>query len=172
MYIKKIKKKHLKKEKWFRVIESENPGVLKEAEHYIDNHGLVLARKKWGVIECLCFFASDDDNNKTLRHVKDVFIEKVDGSDRNKLISNIKEAISENVSMDELTEVVWDDVSYKQNTTKIGNISIPTGVIFVSLGIIFSVLFDNFAWFFLGLLLGLTGGVVTKEIKKNKKKKK
>lgn len=112
MYIKKIEKKHLNKDKWFRIIESENPGVLKETERYIDSHGLVLARKKWGVIECLCFFASDD-NNKTLRHVKDVFIEKVDGSDRNKLINNFKEAISENVSMGELSEVVWDGVSYK-----------------------------------------------------------
>ena len=172
MYIKRIKKKHLKKEKWFRVIEKENPGVLKEVEHYLDNYGMVLARKKWGTIECLCFFASDDDNNKTLRHVKDVFIEKVDGSDRNELINNIKESISENVSMDELSEVEWDGVSYKQNTTKIGGLAVPTGVIFITFGLILSVLLDNFLWFFIGLLLGLTCGVATIEVKKNKRKKK
>ena len=172
MYIKRIKKKHLKKEKWFRIIESENKGIVEEVEEYLDNYGMVLARKKWGVIECLCFFASNDENRKTLKHVKEVFIEKVDGSDRNKIINNIKESISENISMDELSEVIWDDVSYKQKTTKIGHFAVPTGIIFITLGIILSVLFDNFSWLFLGLLIGLTCGVATVEVKKKKNKKK
>lgn len=171
MIIYQIKKRHLKKDKWFKALEEEKKGIREEIEKYLDNKGVVFGRKKGGYLKALMFLKATDGNGKKLEHEKDVFLKEVDNETKEKIITSAKQSAAELVSMCELDEVVWDDEKIEQKKVSIGKKSTyALGPLLLILGLILFIVTDDILWMSLGLLLGLLAGATTVQLNKPKKK--
>ena len=163
-----IKKKHLQKEKLFARLLEKDANIKKEIEEVIDNKGVVFGYKKSGEIKALSFFVPEDNNEKVMKHSRDLYLDDLDEKQKQTFEKIVENHLSESVSGGEYEKVDWNNKSFTQKKVKIGKTEVGVGGLFIIGGVIASIIFDDLIWLCIGFAVGLSAGTVVSEINKKK----
>lgn len=163
-----IKDKHLEEEKLFTKLLEKDQNIKKEIEEVIKNKGVVFGYKKSGEIEAISIFTSDSNNEKILKHSKDLYLDELDENGKQNFEKSVESHLSESVSYGEYEKVEWDNKDFTQKKVKIGKTEIGLGVLFLFGGVIAAIIFDDLIWLCIGAVIGLSAGTVVNEINKKK----
>ena len=166
MILKKIKRKHLKKNNWFSEIEKNNKDIRKELEELFDNDGFAIAKKSFGKIRCVCTFEKIEE--KHYKHNKEYYVEGVEEKTKKKFLKSIESLLVDNAAYGENVErVEFKDKEISTNKINIGKKSVALGGFLMTMGIVFYILNDNIWFLILGFGLASACGAVINY--KNKK---
>ena len=163
-----VRQKDLEDEKLFTSIEKENPTIKQDVKTFIDNNGMVFGRKKSGEIRCLSFFERNKENDKEMKHAKNVFLSSVDENEKTQFLAGVEDQMREDVSFAELEKVEWDDKEIETKKIKVGKLEVGIGIALMLAGIIAFILTDEILWLLIGIVLGTSSGYLVSSVEKKK----
>jgi len=169
MLIKILKKRHLKKKKWFREVEKKDQNIKDKISSALDNDGIVFVNKKiFREIKCISIFEMSDKKEKKLKNVEDLYIDSISNKTKNKFEKNVEEMLSDKVWQGKYKMVEWNDktmLPQKLKLFKNSNILLAPFILMVSW---FVALFTGEVYFIgVGLFLSASYGTII--YSKNKK---
>ena len=163
-----VRQKDLEDEKLFTSIEKENPTIKQDVKTFIDNNGMVFGRKKSGEIRCLSFFERNLENEKEMKHTKNVFLSSVDENEKAQFLAGVEDQMREDVSFAELEKVEWDDKEIETKKVKVGKLEVGIGLVLMIAGLIVFIITDEVLWLILGIVLGTSSGYLVSSVEKKK----
>ena len=163
-----IKQKHLEKDKLFARLQEKEANIKKEVEEAISNKGVVFGYKKSGEIKALSIFIPEADNEKVIKHSKDLYLDDLEEKKKETFEKSVENHLSESVSYGEYDKVEWNNKNFTQKKVKIGKAEVGVGVLFIFGGVIASIILDDLIWLCIGFAIGLSAGTVVSEINKRK----
>ena len=163
-----VRQKDLEDEKLFTSIEKENPTIKQDVKTFIDNNGMVFGRKKSGEIRCLSFFERNKENDKEMKHAKNVFLSSVDENEKTQFLAGVEDQMREDVSFAELEKVEWDDKEIETKKIKVGKLEVGIGIALMLAGIIAFIITDEVLWLIIGIVLGTSSGYLVSSVEKKK----
>lgn len=172
--------KMLENKKWdFSELEEKDANIKKDIKEVLENGGTVFALDKKKVLKTVYLFKLvTKDKEKILVFDKKVVLDEMTEDAIKEFEDDMTTLLGETVSGEEITKVVWEDKEIEPSKVKIGKWEIPLSFIWISVGVIFWMLFDDFIWFVIYLCIGISSGYAVKvnepkrKLEKNKKAKK
>lgn len=178
--IQQVSLKMLENKKWnFSELEEKDVNIKKDIKGVLENGGTVFALDKKKVLKTVYLFKLvTEDKEKTLVFDKKVVLDEITEDVIKEFEDDMTTLLGETVSGEEITKVVWEDKEIEPSKVKIGKWEIPLSFIWIMVGIIFWMLFDDFIWFVIYLCIGISSGYAVKvnepkrKLEKSKKTKK
>lgn len=174
--IQQVSLKMLENKKWdFSELETKDSDIKKNIKDVIENGGFVFALDKKKVLKTVYLFKLvNEENNKILIFDKKLVLVEITEQVIKEFEEDMTTLLGEEVFGEEISKVLWEDKEIEPSTVKIGKWEIPLLCIWIMVGIIFWMLFDDFIWFVIYLCIGISSGYVVKingpkrKIEKNK----
>lgn len=178
--IQQISLKMLENKKWnFSELEIKDSDIKNEIKSVIENEGTVFALEKKKIFKAVYLFKLvNDSDDKYLSFDKKIVLDEIIEDAIKEFEDDMTTLLGEAVAGEEVSKVVWGEKEIELSKIKIGKLEIPLSIIWMLMGILFWLLFDDFMWFVIYLCIGVSSGYAVKinepkrKLKKSKKKTK
>ncbi|MBQ3510858.1 MAG: hypothetical protein IJA30_01020 [Bacilli bacterium] len=178
--IQQISLKMLENKKWnFSELEIKDSDIKNEIKSVIENGGTVFALEKKKIFKAVYLFKLvNDSDDKYLSFAKKIVLDEIIEDAIKEFEDDMTTLLGEAVAGEEVSKVIWGEKEIELSKIKIGKLEIPLSIIWMLMGILFWLLFDDFMWFVIYLCIGVSSGYAVKinepkrKLKKSKKKTK
>lgn len=178
--IQQISLKMLENKKWnFSELEIKDSDIKNEIKFVIENGGTVFALEKKKIFKAVYLFKLvNDSDDKYLSFDKKIVLDEIIEDAIKEFEDDMTTLLGEAVAGEEVSKVIWGEKEIELSKIKIGKLEIPLSIIWMLMGILFWLLFDDFMWFVIYLCIGVSSGYAVKinepkrKLKKSKKKTK
>ena len=178
--IQQISLKMLENKKWnFSELEIKDSDIKNEIKSVIENGGTVFALEKKKIFKAVYLFKLvNDSDDKYLSFDKKIVLDEIIEDAIKEFEDDMTTLLGEAVAGEEVSKVVWGEKEIELSKIKIGKLEIPLSIIWMLMGILFWLLFDDFMWFVIYLCIGVSSGYAVRinepkrKLKKSKKKTK
>lgn len=178
--IQQISLKMLENKKWnFSELEIKDSDIKNEIKSVIENGGTVFALEKKKIFKAVYLFKLvNDSDDKYLSFDKKIVLDEIIEDAIKEFEDDMTTLLGEAVAGEEVSKVIWGEKEIELSKIKIGKLEIPLSIIWMLMGILFWLLFDDFMWFVIYLCIGVSSGYAVKinepkrKLKKSKKKTK
>ena len=178
--IQQISLKMLENKKWnFSELEIKDSDIKNEIKSVIENGGTVFSLEKKKIFKAVYLFKLvNDSDDKYLSFDKKIVLDEIIEDAIKEFEDDMTTLLGEAVAGEEVSRVIWGEKEIELSKIKIGKLEIPLSIIWMLMGILFWLLFDDFMWFVIYLCIGVSFGYAVKinepkrKLKKSKKKTK
>lgn len=172
--IQQVTLKMLENNKWnFEELEEKDSKIKKEIKEVIENGGTVYSLDKKKVLKTVYLFKLiTDDKDKILTFDKKVVLDEITEDVITEFENDMTTLLGEAVAGEEITKAIWGDKEIEPSRVKIGKLEIPVSFIWILLGIMFWLFFDNLILFVIYLCVGVSSGYAIKVNEPKRKLKK
>lgn len=177
--IQQVSLKMLDNKKWnFDELEEKDSDIKKKIKQVIEDGGTVFSLDKKKTFKAIYLFKlSSNDKEKYLTFEDKVIMDELTDDVIKEFEEDMTTLLGEAVAGDEISKVIWGDKEIELSKVKIGKLEVPLSIIWMLVGIIFWILFDDFMWFVIYLCIGVSSGYAVKinepkrKLSKSKKSK-
>lgn len=160
-----ISKGTLKKEDFFDEIKNKDLNVKEKIQNILSNHGIIYGLKKDKKLKAVYLFESiTEDKKRILKFTEKILLEEINKEIQEEFEKDITEELSEFVSLEEYSKIVWDENVIVPKMVKVGKYNLPLGSLMFVVGVIFGILTDDLAMgMCIGICLGCGSAVIMKK---------
>lgn len=166
-----VTKRKIEKKNFLDEMKVIQPAIKEELLQVLENKGIIYGLKKKNILKAVYLFEEKTEEDKEKEEEKNILVFRAayhteDTADKmEELEKAITGELKEKICLEEYAGVEWNDIEIKPRTISGNGFSGGLFSLFLCLGVMFGVIFDNISMGMLyGIAMGLCfGTVVTKK---------